>query len=343
MNRCACAAALFYFFLSIANVSIAQLQAPPPPVGGITLDQVIRLSQSGLSDETIIAQIRKRPHPFNLTLDQVLQLKDAHVSNAVILAMMEPADPPNEQSEPLLANSNLPPTTQRPISSVPERPVQIQNAPPPTAVPQPDPIVAPTVPTPSPQPVAPSVQPAAPAPVQPAAQPAPPAALVSAPVSFQSAKLNDGKIRVYVTDRPITEVISMIRGGYEGTANVSGSSRYFSGSAQEAGYVGGIKNDNRGGADPRTLEVSGDILEDCHKSNLVITNNPTVADYVMDFRRQGGKRSTFFIFGGLTGLAFSANMKVDHAALYAANGDLVQVAKARTVGGAVKEVCSHFK
>ena len=105
--------------------------------------------------------------------------------------------------------------------------------------------------------------------------------------------------------------------------------------------MGGITNDNRGGADPRTLEVS-ELISDCHMPNVVVTSDPISADYVMDFRRQGGKRSTFFILGGLTGLAISAAMKVDHAALYAANGDLVYASKSRTVGGAVKDVCSHF-
>jgi hypothetical protein len=60
---------------------------PPPPVGGITFAQVIRLSQAGLSDETIIAQIKIRPQPFNLSPDQLLQLKDAQVSDSVIEAM----------------------------------------------------------------------------------------------------------------------------------------------------------------------------------------------------------------------------------------------------------------
>lgn len=60
---------------------------PPPPVGGITVAQVIRLSQAGLSDDTIISQIRMRTQPFNLSPDQLLQLKDAQVSDAVIETM----------------------------------------------------------------------------------------------------------------------------------------------------------------------------------------------------------------------------------------------------------------
>jgi hypothetical protein len=56
-------------------------------VGGITFEQVIKLSQSGLSDGIIIAQIKKRPQPFNLSPDDLLRLKDAHVSDTVIEAM----------------------------------------------------------------------------------------------------------------------------------------------------------------------------------------------------------------------------------------------------------------
>jgi TonB family protein len=71
-----------------------QNHALPPPVGGITFEQVIRLSQSGLSDAAIIAQIKKRPQPFNLSPDELLQLKAAHVSNSVIEAMMPPSSAP---------------------------------------------------------------------------------------------------------------------------------------------------------------------------------------------------------------------------------------------------------
>jgi len=79
--------ALLLCLLSAPTSSLPQSHALPPPVGGITFEQVIRLSQSGLSDAVIIAQIKKRPQPFNLSPDELLQLKDAHVGNAVIEAM----------------------------------------------------------------------------------------------------------------------------------------------------------------------------------------------------------------------------------------------------------------
>jgi hypothetical protein len=45
---------------------------------------------------------------------------------------------------------------------------------------------------------------------------------------------------------------------------------------------------------------------------------------------------------GLTGLAMSAAIRVNNAALYAANGDLIYAVKSRTVGGAVNGICSHL-
>ena len=155
-------------------------------------------------------------------------------------------------------------------------------------------------------------------------------------------KSTDGKIRIFVTDRPITEVISMIRSASAYNASASGNAYGFSANATAASATGGITTDKRGGADPRTLEVSEIIANECHKPNVIVTSDPNAADYVLDFRRERGKRSTFFAMGGLTGLAISAASKIDHAALYASNGDMIYAAKARTVSGAVKEVCSNF-
>ena len=53
----------------------------------LSVSDVIKLSKGGLSDDVIIAQIKKRPQPFDLTPDQLLQLKAAQVSDRVIEAM----------------------------------------------------------------------------------------------------------------------------------------------------------------------------------------------------------------------------------------------------------------
>lgn len=283
----------------------------------MTVNDVIELSRAGVGDDVIIKQIQKKGQHFDLSTSDLLRLKGSGVTNRVIQAMVDPnsvvASPTAPLTPAVQQKTDPPPSATPDLPNSP--PVALATVPPPKAV----------------TPPATEVQPSTPSPIP----PAPP------------ARVNDGKMRVYVTDRPITEVISMIQGGSYGSAHASGyangSSASYSASSQQASHVGGIRNDQRGGADPRTLEVSGDIGAECHISNLVVTSNPDVADYILDFRRRGGTRSTFFIFGGLTGLAMSAAVKVDHAGLYKPDGDLIYAAKARTVGGAVKEVCPYFR
>jgi hypothetical protein len=119
MTRRASAALILLLSLTLCPSLPAQSQAPPPPVGGITCEQVIRLSQSGLSDDVILAQIRKRPEPFDLSQEQLLALKKAHISNRVIEAMMASVVPPTvapvphtvaaKQPQPRVADSPLQP------------------------------------------------------------------------------------------------------------------------------------------------------------------------------------------------------------------------------------------
>jgi len=73
-----------------------QTQATPPvaaaaPVKGLTVDDVIKLSQAGLSDNVIIGKIKKNGQAFDLSPDQLLQLKTARVNDKVIEVMMDPS------------------------------------------------------------------------------------------------------------------------------------------------------------------------------------------------------------------------------------------------------------
>ena len=54
-----------------------------------TVDDVIRLSKAGLSDDVIIQQIKKNGQRFDLSTDQLLRLKSASVSERVIQVMIE--------------------------------------------------------------------------------------------------------------------------------------------------------------------------------------------------------------------------------------------------------------
>jgi hypothetical protein len=73
----------------------AKISVYPPPANSaqtkvMTVDDVIRLSKSGLSDDVIIKQIRKKGQSFDLTTDQLVQLKSASVSERVIQVMIDP-------------------------------------------------------------------------------------------------------------------------------------------------------------------------------------------------------------------------------------------------------------
>jgi hypothetical protein len=143
-------------------------------------------------------------------------------------------------------------------------------------------------------------------------------------------------MRLFVTDEPKDETtfISAHRSGWQ----ASGSNGNVSGSGGSAGAASGY---SQKGADPRTVEVQADLYKRC--PSIIVTNDPARADYAMLFRREGGKRSSMFAFGGLAGLAFSAHSKVDGASVFDTNGDMVYATRARTVETAIKEVCGHLQ
>jgi hypothetical protein len=169
-------------------------------------------------------------------------------------------------------------------------------------------------------------------------------------------KVNDGKTRLYITDEPKDESIFLAahRSGWQvngqssgqvsgsfvnGTGTIRGSSNgYLNGSGGSAGAAYGY---SQKGGDPRTVEIQADIYKKCPA--IIVTSDPSRGDYVLLFRREGGKRSSMFIFGGLTGLALSAHAKVDGASVFDTNGDMVFATRARTVSEAIKEVCVHLK
>jgi hypothetical protein len=181
------------------------------------------------------------------------------------------------------------------------------------------------------------------APAADAAASSQPTGAVSAPTSQPDASvappptmINDGKVRLYVTDEPKDESIFLAshRSGW----GVSGNSNGFSGGG---GSVGAAVGYSQKGADPRTVELQADLYEKC--PSIIVTDDPPRADYVLLFRREGGKRTTMFAMGGLTGLALSAHAKVDGASVFDTNGDMVFATRARTVETAIKEVCPHLK
>lgn len=62
----------------------------------VTVEQIVSMSQAGISDSVILALLHKQNRPFDLTPERIIQLKGEKVSEAVIQAMLDPhyASPP---------------------------------------------------------------------------------------------------------------------------------------------------------------------------------------------------------------------------------------------------------
>ncbi len=123
------------------------------------------------------------------------------------------------------------------------------------------------------------------------------------------------KPRIFVTDEPLHEGNAVARGNASASHESSG-------------------------ANPRVIEIQADLVKVC--PHVTVTNRRDTADFTLLFRRESGKRTAMFAFGGLSGLALSAASKVNGASLFAANGDLVTATKQRTVEGAIRELCASI-
>lgn len=58
----------------------------------MVVDDVIRMSKAGVSDENIIAFVKKSAEPFEISGDDVIAMTEAHVSEAVIKAVIDDSE-----------------------------------------------------------------------------------------------------------------------------------------------------------------------------------------------------------------------------------------------------------
>jgi len=66
----------------------APVEAAKPE--GLTVDGVLAMVGAGLSDDVVIAKLRKEGKSFDLSADQLISVKEAKVSDAVIKVMLDP-------------------------------------------------------------------------------------------------------------------------------------------------------------------------------------------------------------------------------------------------------------
>jgi hypothetical protein len=77
--------------IAIFVVGFSLSLAPVEAQEAVTVSDVLSMASAGLSEDLIIASIRKTGKPANLNTSQMIQLKKANVSDAVIKAMLDPS------------------------------------------------------------------------------------------------------------------------------------------------------------------------------------------------------------------------------------------------------------
>lgn len=77
----------------------------------MTMNDVLKLSRAGFSDDIIIQQIRRQGRPFNLSTDQLISLKYAGISDRVIQTMLTPST-----QEVNVTTANATPSPAQPVS-----------------------------------------------------------------------------------------------------------------------------------------------------------------------------------------------------------------------------------
>jgi hypothetical protein len=92
--ECAMTSLIVVFALLIGVSSAGQESIAPSAAGNtLTLEEVVKLAQAGVSDEVIITRIRKAGRPFDLTTEEILELKRAGISDPVVQTLMDPSKP----------------------------------------------------------------------------------------------------------------------------------------------------------------------------------------------------------------------------------------------------------
>jgi hypothetical protein len=100
----------------VTGPSVSTLAAQPASNSEpLTVEQVLKLSQGGVSEDLIITTIKKNGKPFDLNTDEILELRKSGVSDTVIRFLLDPTQPYTQPAPPAKP-ADLPPAAQaRPV------------------------------------------------------------------------------------------------------------------------------------------------------------------------------------------------------------------------------------
>lgn len=65
----------------------------PPGAAPLSIEEVVKLVQSGFSEDLIITKIKKNGKAFNLSTDELLELKKSGVNDTIVKYLLDPAQP----------------------------------------------------------------------------------------------------------------------------------------------------------------------------------------------------------------------------------------------------------
>lgn len=96
-----------------------QKAAPTPAPRGLTVDGVLTMVQAGLSDDVIIARLRKEHKAFDLSPDDLVRLKKAHASDNVLKVMLDPKTDISPSTPAPAAATSPPPVSAQVVVQTP--------------------------------------------------------------------------------------------------------------------------------------------------------------------------------------------------------------------------------
>src|ERR1017187_9753604 len=87
---------LVHYVLSMAlTAALVELHGAQTPgsTTPLSVEEVVKLCQTGLSEELIITKIKKNGKAFDLSTEELLELKKSGVSDNIIKFLLDPSQP----------------------------------------------------------------------------------------------------------------------------------------------------------------------------------------------------------------------------------------------------------
>ena len=105
-------------WILVAAGSNASPQASTSPAS-LSLEDVIKLTQDGFSEEVIVAKIKKNNKPFDLNREELVELKKTGINDTIIRLLIDPSQPYSPPAPPPPA---APPVASPSPPAVPPKP-----------------------------------------------------------------------------------------------------------------------------------------------------------------------------------------------------------------------------